>query len=408
MKERSLVIFNRSFWPDTEATGQFLTELSEALSNVLKVTVICGMPYYNYENDIHGINLYRREKHRNIEIIRVRHTRFWKGNLIGRLTNWTTYTILAFIVALFEVRPKAIIINTDPPFLCILGILLKTIYKVPLVFNCRDLYPDVAIELEELNEGFLSKIFDFLNIRAFNSSKKIVPLGLSMKNKILGKGVDEEKIEIIPDWADTNFLKPIKKNMNKLLKQNGLNDKFIIMYSGNIGYSQDFKSILYAIKDIKKNFILLFVGEGGAKRSLLKLCEELKLENVKFLPYQPYEKLDESLNMADLHLIPLKKGVAGSIVPSKLYGILAVGKPYLAIADSNSEPVCIAKQYNCGLWAEPGQVDSIKQKIAWALENKKEISRMGTNGRKVAVEFYDKNVVVNEWKRLLSEIGITD
>jgi len=260
MKERSLVIFNRSFWPDTEATGQFLTELSEALSTVLKVTVVCGMPYYNTENDIHGINLYRKEKHKNIEIVRVRHTRFWKGNLIGRLTNWTTYTILAFIVTLFEVRPKAIIINTDPPFLCIIGILLKTIYKVPLVFNCRDLYPDVAIELEELNEGILSKIFDFINIRAFNSSKKIIPLGLSMKNKILGKGVDEEKIEIIPDWADTNFLKPIKKNMNTLLKQNGLINKFIIMYSGNIGYSQDFKSILYAIKDIKKKIYITVCG----------------------------------------------------------------------------------------------------------------------------------------------------
>ncbi|MGH7884677.1 MAG: glycosyltransferase family 4 protein, partial [Thermodesulfobacteriota bacterium] len=338
-----------------------------------------------------------------VNIYRVRNTRFWKGNLLGRLTNWITYTLLALYVGIFKIKPRILIVNTDPPFLGIVGYLLKKYHKVPLIFNCRDLYPDVAIELGEIKDGFITKIFDYLNKLSFLESDKIVPLGISMKNKILKKGIEENKFYLIPDWADTKFLKPIIKSKNSLLKDLNLKNRFIIMYSGNIGFSQDFETILEAFKKIdSENATLIFVGEGAAKESLRRAVSDLELRNVMFLTYQPFELLDQSLNIADLHLVPLKEGLSGSIVPSKVYGILSVGKPYLAIADEDSEPVTIAKNNNCGLWARPGDVDGISEKLKWAVNNKELLLEMGRKGREVAVKNYDKKIVISKWVDLLS------
>ncbi len=404
-EKKSIVFFNRSFWPDVEATGQFLTELAEEISAANKVSFVCGLSYYSKNENFGKFSFIKNEKYKNVDVLRVKNTKFWKGRLAGRLTNWITYSLLALYVGLFKINPKVIVVNTDPPFLGFIGYLLKKYHGVPLIYNCRDLYPDVAIELGEIKEGLLTGAFDFINKLSFNSSDVIVPLGISMQNKILKKQVNEEKFVLIPDWADTKFLKPINKTRNPLLKELVPEKKFIIMYSGNIGYSQDFSSVIEAFSKIKnKNAVLLFVGEGGAKESLMAMVKEYGLNNVMFLPYQPFDLLDQSLNIADLHLIPLKEGVSGSIVPCKVYGILSVGKPYLAIADKGSEPVTIAQNYSCGLWAGPGDVDTIKEKLEWAINNKKQLSIMGKKGREIAVQQYDKYVVIDKWSELLDKI----
>jgi colanic acid biosynthesis glycosyl transferase WcaI len=404
LKDTDIVILNRSFWPDIEATGQLLTELADQLSRNYRITFVAGRPYYNKNDGFKGLGFYRYENYKRVKIIRLRHSRFWKGNLLGRILNWLTFTAIAFYVGLTKIKPRLIIVNTDPPFLGIVGMILKYWHRAPLIYNCMDLFPDVAIELGMLKKGVMSRAFDYFNSKALFYSDIVVPLGNSMKKRLEQKGVLPERINVIPCSVDTDFLKPIRNQDNTLQDKLHLNGEFVVMYSGNIGLSQDFFSVLKAASSIASQFTLLFVGDGSGMDDLLKESKNLGLKNIVTLPYQPREELPDSLNIADLHLIPLKKGIMGSIVPSKLYAILAIGKPYLAIASGESEPVLLAKQHGCGLWAEPGDVNDIKDKIEWAIKNREKLEEMGRIGRRIAVERYNLEKITREWMKTIDTL----
>ncbi len=405
-KDKHILVFNRSFWPDIEATGQFLTELCEQLAKIYKVTVITGRSYYVQKENFRLGRLCCKELFNDIEILRVRHTRFWKGSLSGRIINWLTYSILAFIVAL-KIKPKIIIACTDPPFLGIIAMVLGRLKSIPFIYNCRDLYPDTALEIGRLKHGFISYIFDYFNRKAFYKASFVVSLGLSMEDRLKSKGVSPDRLRVIPDWVDTSIIKPIAKIDNPLLEKFGLKNKFIIMYSGNIGLSQDFSPILQSIAMIRdlSSFYLVFIGEGAGKKHLKNEVKLLGLDNVLFFPYQPRDMLSLSLGMADLHIVPLKKGMAGASVPSKVYGIMAVARPYLAITDKESEPARLAEECGCGLWAMPGDIEAIAQAFSWAISHPDELERMGKNGREAAVTKFDKEVVIKEWFEVLDSFN---
>jgi colanic acid biosynthesis glycosyl transferase WcaI len=405
---KHILMFNRSFWPDVEATGQFLTELCEQLAKRYKITVIAGRPYYGEKDTFGRGRFLKRDIYKGIEILRVRHTKFWKKNLMGRILNWVTYTVLAF-AASFKVKPDIIFVCTDPPFLGIIAMIIGRLRSIPFLYNTRDMFPDVAIELGKLNRNNLIGLaFNYFNKKALASALSVVCLGHSMKERLMkDKGIPEDHIHIIPDWVDTTLIKTIPKNENPLVEKFGLKDKFVIMYSGNIGLSQDFNVVLNSFKEIdaSNNCCLVFAGEGAGKKNLKDQAALADLKNILFLPYQPLEMLSFSLGMADLHLIPLKKGMSGTIVPSKVYGIMAAGRPYLAVTDKESEPARMAEEFNCGLWVLPDDRDAVLDKIAWALQNPEELKRMGLIGRRLAENRFDKNLIITEWFDFLENLN---
>ncbi|MCM8781617.1 MAG: glycosyltransferase family 4 protein [Candidatus Omnitrophica bacterium] len=408
MKEKTkhILLFNRSFWPDIEATGQLLTELCQGLAKKYKITVIAGRSYYVSKKDFAIMTFCKREIFEGMEILRVRHTMFWKGNILARIINWGTYGILGFIVAL-KIRPHLIIACTDPPFLGIMAMMLGKIKSVPFIYNCRDLFPDVAVGLGKIKKNnFLSRIFEYFNKRALNSALAVICLGPAMEDRIRKKGVSANNIMVIPDWADVEKIKPISKSENPFIEKFALKDKFIIMHSGNIGLSQDFTTILKAIKmlDGQGSFYLIFVGEGAGKRVLSERASILGIKNVLFLPYQPKELLSFSLGMADLHLITIMKGLVGAVVPSKIYGIMAAGRPYLVVADRGSEPARFAEEFGCGLWAQPDNLDMITEKINWARSHPKELAEMGERGRGIVETRFAKGFIVNKWLTVLEKL----
>jgi glycosyltransferase involved in cell wall biosynthesis len=245
-----------------------------------------------------------------------------------------------------------------------------------------------------------------MNERAFQNADLVVSLGISMAEKVRRKGIRNSKIKIISDWADTKLIRPVEKKNNPLIERYDLKGKFVIMYSGNIGLSQDFSTILLAVKGLldDPSLVLLFVGEGSAKGKLVSEVRTLGLNNVIFLPYQPKEMLSYSLSMGDLHLVPMKKDVTGSVVPSKVYGIMGVGRPYLAIAEPENEPVVLAKKYDIGLYANPGDVKEIESILRWAIDHKDRLEDMGKKAREIVEAEFDKSVVVEKWRTLLREV----
>jgi len=405
--KKHFLFLNRSFWPDIEATGQFLTELCEELSKSYQITVIAGSSYYIKKQDKSRGILYRKEKFHNISILRVRHTGFWKGRLSGRFLNWITFGLAAFLVGSTQEKVDLVVSCTDPPVMGLIGMIISRIKGAKFIYNCQDLYPDVAWGLGVLKkDSLLGRGFDYLNKKALSAADLVIPLGKSMRRRLESKGVSSERIRVIPHWADISNIRLVNRDENPLRKQLGIEDKFILMHSGNIGLSQEFNFLLKTLRLLRdnQNLVTVFIGDGASKDNLVKQVKLMEIKNILFLPYQAKEFLSFSLGMADLHLITLKRNLSGAIVPSKMYGIMAAGRPYLALTDTDSEAAYLAQEESCGVSIDLEDVEAIKESIIWAMNHPRDLEEMGMKGREVAEKRFAKEKIVNAWSQALTGV----
>ena len=397
----NILFFNRSFYPDTEATGQFLTELCEDLTKLgHKITVICGKSYH-VSNDEKG-QLIKRESYKEIEILRASGTTFPKKSLFLRLVNLGTYFLNAFFAGfLIRQKPDIVIALTDPPLLGLHGIFFSKLFGAKFIYYCNDIYPDVGMITGRLRHPIYIFILKTANMLSFNLADKIIVIGEDMKKRVEKKGIDGKKIEIVHNWADTDALFPI--SVTGFREKYKLENNFLVMYSGNIGLTQNLNKLLEVAENSRniKEIKFILIGEGADKDKLQSITSEKKLTNVQFLPYQPKEELNQSLNAADIHLITLEKNLAGVMVPSKVYGILACGKPFLAWVDEESEVATIAKKFNVGIVVEPGNVKEMTNTVNWAINNPAKLRQMGENSRKVAIDLFDRKISSNIFNKVL-------
>jgi putative colanic acid biosynthesis glycosyltransferase WcaI len=395
-----LLFLNRSFWPDPEATGQFLTELCEDLSTEHRITFVAGP-------SLHGAQASRRlltrDRYGQVEIIRTWGTRFSKRRLVGRLANLASYYFLAVAAALRLERPDVIIAETDPPLLGALAAMLKRRWGCKFVYNVRDLYPDIAEANGGLRSRMLITLLRCANDYASRKADLIVPLGLDMAKRIAAKGVPRSKITVIPDWADTNRIFPISNSRFRA----ELGERFVVMYSGNLGLSQQLDTVVDAAMRLRADPRILFVliGEGASKSALQSRVLGLELSNVIFLPYRPQEQLAESLSAADLHLIPLIRGAEGCMVPSKIYGILAAGRPFIAIMEPGAEIARIAREYAVGFVVPPADADALAQTIAESASRRAELNAMGLRARELALRSYTREVATRRFAAMLESLN---
>jgi colanic acid biosynthesis glycosyl transferase WcaI len=401
---RTRVLFlNRSFWPDREATGQFLTELCDDLSTDHEVTIVAGPSYHTKDGNAGGFRLWSRERRGKVTIIRTAGTRFSKSNLAGRLVNLGTYYLLAAIVAYRLPRPDVIVAETDPPLLGALAAVLKRRWGCRLVYNVRDLYPDVAEVTGGVRSPFLLEMLRRGNEYAYERADLIVTLGHDMARRITKKGVPTEKVVVIPDWVDCGRIRPLEGSQFR----RSFGNKFVVMYSGNIGLTQQLEAVLEAADRLRDDQRILFaiVGEGARKKWLQDQTIAMGLNNVKFMGYQPLERLGESLSAADLHLIPLAQGVAGCLVPSKIYGILAAGRPFIAMMEDSAEVAQIARNDAVGFVVQPGDIDALVAAIREAADAPEHLKQMGLRARRLAELRFDRNKVTTRFGAMLAGVA---
>ena len=401
---RTRVLFlNRSFWPDREATGQFLTELCDDLSIDHEVTVVAGPSYQTKDGNSRGLRLWSRERRGRVTIIRTWGTRFSKSNLAGRLVNLGTYYLLAAIVAYRLPRPDVIVAETDPPLLGALAAVLKRRWGCRLVYNVRDLYPDIAEVTDGVRSPFLLDLLRRGNDYAYERADLIVTLGRDMARRIVDKGVPTEKVVVVPDWVDCGRIGPLASNPFR----RSFGNKFVVMYSGNIGLSQQLELVLEAAGRLRDDDRILFalIGEGARKNWLEERARAMGLKNVRFLPYQPLENLGESLSAADLHLIPLAPGVAGCLVPSKIYGILAAGRPFIAMMEDSAEVAQIARDNAVGFVVRPGDVDALVGAIREGVDAPERLRQMGLRARRLAELRFDRIKVTSMFGAMLAGVA---
>jgi colanic acid biosynthesis glycosyl transferase WcaI len=333
----------------------------------------------------------------------VRNSRFSKKSLLGRVFGLSGYLLLAAWSAFTARRPDAIVAETDPPVLGALAALLKAWHRCGFVYYLQDLYPEVGLALGRLRPGPLTWFIRWATQFGLRSADRIVVLGEDMRRRVEARGIASEKIVVVPNWVDTRQLRPFV-DATGLRKHWQLDGQFVVMYSGNLGLSQNLEQILVAAREMQRDPIrFVFIGEGAAKARLEARAAEWALANVSFHPYQPKDKLSESLGVADIHLIPLQGGLAGCIVPSKMYGILAAGKPYIAAVDADSEVARITNEARTGVAIPPDSATHLVEAIRWCLSNPEELARMGQRGRHLAETAFDRQLATARFEDVVRE-----
>ena len=403
MNNRHIVIINRYFYPDISSVPQLLTELSEDLvENGFKISVICSRNSYN------GKNRYPKfENHKGINIYRISNIYGRNKGIFYRILEAVTFFIMIFFKSLRVSKISLLLLLSSPPLLAFIGILIGRIKKAKTLYLVEDVHPHLAVSLGYIKESsLLYKFSRGLSNYVLKNVDKVVVLGEYMKEKVEDSfTVAPKKIVKIPNWADGRRIYPIKKKDNPLMKEWGLENKFIVQYSGNMGLAHDFTTILQGMDKLKKHkdIHFVFIGDGPRKKEIIDFIKQKQLTNVSCYPYQPYEKLHLSLNACDISLISIREGVEDLLVPSKIYGILAAGKPFIFVGSKNNEIADIALEYKIGKVVAEGDTDGFIGALTSYYINKKNRDEEGAAAREIFEKFFDRNISASKYIKIIDK-----
>jgi colanic acid biosynthesis glycosyl transferase WcaI len=402
-----ICFFNRSYWPDQAATGQLLTELAEDLvaRHGCSVSVVAG-PALNAAGAIErSWRPVVTESHNGVTILRAGGTTFGPGRFTARATNYLTYAASAVLASRALGRPDVVVSLTDPPIVGLIARAAARRVGARFVFLCEDVFPEVASLVEDFRSGAVDAALDRTNRYLLRSADAVVALGDRMRQRLVDeKGADPSRIQVIHNWTDCEAIRPGAKD-NEFSRAHGLHDRFVLMHSGNVGLSQHLDVLIDAADRLraKKRLVVMIVGNGAKRESLQREASRRGLTNVRFLPYQPKQLLHESFAAADAFLVSLKPGLEGYIVPSKLYGILAAGRPYVAATDPSCEAAVLAREHRCGVTAAPGDAGALADAIAALHDNPAAAQAMGARARQLALRF-DRPVAVDAYHDLFQRV----
>ena len=409
-KKKKLLVYAHYYYPDVASTGQILTELCEGMKDTFDITIICVVPSYTGKiEEKYKIKRIYKENINEINVVRVRVPEFQKSNKLSRTKNLLAYFFNSLIATFKLEKHDYIFTISQPPILGgVLGVLGKWIKGGKLIYNIQDFNPEQTMAVGYTKNKLLLNTAMMMDKFSCKQSNEVIVVGRDMqetlRNRFNNKKVPENTF--INNWIDEKEIYPLNENNPKIIdfkEKYNLNDKFIIMYSGNIGLYYDLENIIKVIGKFneREDVIFAFVGDGTVKKEIEDYTTENKLSNVTFIPYQDKADLVYSLNSADIHWVVNAKGIKGVSVPSKLYGVMATGKPVLGVLDKGSEARIIVDECNCGVCTEPGNYDGIYNKIQYILNNKEKVKDLGQNGRKYLEKNLTKDVSINKYKNTI-------
>jgi colanic acid biosynthesis glycosyl transferase WcaI len=382
MERRRVLIINQYFPPDTAATAKVISQLVTYLSRYFKVTVLAGRPSYS-PTEYHPFYLFRRDWSGGVRVERVGSTVLPRHRMRWRLSNYLSYLTLALPKAL-TLPADVIITMTDPPLVCLIGAIASRLRRLPFIYNIRDLHPDMAVAAGLIPPCRWTESWDRLHCWAMQRADWVVVLGEDMKERVVAKGISPQKVVVIRDGVPIpTDLPPPDHPIAQQLRQGF---PFVSMYAGNIGFYGAWETLIAAARQVQGEGIgLIFIGDGACKESLLLLANGTS--NVQFLPFRPQKEVPFVLAAPDIHIVTLKNGMEGLVVPSKLYPILAAGKPVLVVAPESSDPARIVQRAGCGLVADPDDPTGIAEALRWARRNPEALKVMGRRAKEIAPEF---------------------
>jgi len=324
-----------------------------------------------------------------------------------RAIDYLTFYLSAcwFLLAHLQ-RGDVVVAKTDPPLISIVAGAAARIRAAKLVNWLQDLFPETAVELGVRGVGWLARFLSWLRNISLRAAAMNVTIGGRMADRLASFGVPERQIRVIHNWADGGAVHPIAREANPLRAEWGLERKFAVGYSGNLGRAHEFETMVGAadLLRARADVVFLFIGGGVHREGLERRVRELALENVYFQPYQPREKLGLSLTLPDVHLVSLRPELEGLIVPSKFYGIAAAGRPTVAIGDPDGEIPTLLRRYDIGYAVTPGDARGLAARLVELADNPGLCSTMGTKAREVFVQQFDMPHAMRAWRECLDAV----
>ncbi len=399
---RNVLFLNRSYWPDQEATGQLLTELAEGLADEFDVSVMCGSPN-SIARNVAGSDWQGVSRRNRVAIARVVQRRFSKSSLLLKL-----YGFLAFARAVrrsLRTAPAVdvCVFQTDPFLLAFEAMRFRRRTGCRLVGYLQDIFPDVAIAAGLTRNNLLCRWLRSRLYRVYRECDAIIVLSTDMKELLVGGGIESARIHVVQNWSDTDLVRRIGRG-EAFRQCHGLADRFVVLYSGNLGRTQNLELLIEAASLLRHRADIMFVliGDGAERPRLQSLAADL--QNIRFLDFVPKEQLGESLSCGDLHWLPFGSAFSGCLMPSKLYGILAAGGCVLTNADRGTELYRDVVDGGLGLYVAEGSAQAIVDRVLWAASSPAEIEGMRQKSRTAAEERFTARHALSAMSRILRTV----
>jgi colanic acid biosynthesis glycosyl transferase WcaI len=406
-----VLLLNQAFHPDVVATAQHGKDLADELvRRGHRVTAVASRSIYGQSGAV-------LPKHELVQVAggtspitirRVGASIFGKAGYAARIADFGLFYVLAFWKVLTGDRPDVVVCFTTPPFIGLVGIVNRWIRGSKAVYWVMDLYPDLPVACGVMKPaGFVTGFFERVNRFILRNSDVSVVLGRCMRDRVLAKGAPEARVRTISIWSDTDGMDPIAPADNPVRAAMGIPPgDVVVMYSGNFGIGHDARTICGAMARLRNEPGLRFEFVGGGKRraEVEKFITEQGLTNARWHPYAPRDKLGPSLAAGDIHLISLKEGVEGIMVPSKLMGIMAVGRASIFVGNPTSEVARVLTETQSGLVVREGDDEGLASAIRQLRNDPTLRATMGENARRALHGRYDSATACRTWVELLEEV----
>lgn len=400
-----IIFLNRFFYPDISPTSQLLSDLALHLGSRRDVHVITSR--IRYDNP--DARLPAEETVQSVKVHRVWTSRFGRSSIVGVAIDYFTFYGSAAL-RLFQLarRGDVVVAMTDPPMISIPAAVAASLRGARLVNWLQDIFPEVAWALDfKRVPRWIERVLAWGRDRSLRAAARNVTLGDLMAERVAARQVAPDRIRVIHNWSSGDQITPLAPASNALRHEWGLDGKFVVGYSGNMGRAHDFAGLLGAAERLsaRADIVFLLVGAGNQRQALEADVRARGLHNVMFRPYQPREVLGQSLTVPDCHIVSLRPSLEGLIVPSKLYSSLAAGRPVIFIGAPDGEVTRIMRGSSpFGVQVSPDDIAGLAAAIDRLSRNAGEVTTMGENGRRLFENRFDRPIALDRWTALLGEL----
>jgi colanic acid biosynthesis glycosyl transferase WcaI len=399
-----VVFINRFFYPDTSATSQMLSDLAIHLAEDHEVHVVTS----RLRHDQQGDALPAIDRVERTFVHRVWSSRFGRRSHLGRTIDYATFYVSATLRLLLLIQPGDLVVPmTDPPLISVAAALAARVKGGRLVNWLQDMFPEVAAELDfkRLARG-VGDILVWCRDRSLSMASCNVVLGDLMAAKVAGRAIPARCIRVIHNWSSGDEIRPLAPELNPLRREWGLDGKFVVGYSGNMGRAHDFSSLMAAARQLahRDDVVFLLIGAGKQRPELEATARAQGLTNVMFRPFQSREALAHSLTAPDCHIVSLKPLLEGLIVPSKLYSSIAAGRPVIFLGSHDGEVGRLLKDGPpFGMQVASDDVGGLVRAIEQLSADRARTAALGLAGRRLFEQQFDKPIAFAKWRAVITE-----
>jgi len=359
-----LLIICQVYPPDPAAVGQHVADVAEEMVR-RGWSVRVWTSARGYEDP--QVRYPRHEVRAGVRVRRLPLSSFGKRSIAVRLLAQGLFMLQATVCAILAPGASAILVSTSPPFAGFGGCLVALVRRLPLVWWVMDINPDQMVESGRLRpRSVVARVFDWMNRRTLYAARDVIVLDRFMRDRIAAKAAVDDRIHVVPPWPHDNLLEDVPHDRNPFRRAHGLDRAFVVMYSGNHGYSTPLGTLLEAAARLRHlpNLKFVFVGGGVVKREIDEMVARESPPNIVTLPYQPLAEIRYSLSAADVHVVSIANEGVGVVHPCKIYGALAIGRPVIALAPRSSYAADILATNDVGWLVEHGDVDGLEGLLA--------------------------------------------